>query len=304
MVSIVLPTYNGEKYIRESIQSVLKQTYADWELIVVDDCSQDSTNHIITEYAEMDDRIKVFRNEKNLKLPQSLNIGFLKASGDYLTWTSDDNLYKPEALEKLLNVLQRNADCGLVFSRMEYIDAAGRLIGLSDTPKNVKELYYHNIVGASFMYTRKEYKQIGDYNAGKFLMEDYDYWLRVARFFQVEYLPDVLYQYRQHEGSLTERRNKQVLDGKVKLLEEELALTVLERDIRRMVYKELAEALFSLGRYDEMKRYLLKMKDISGNISDVRNAVRISYIVGPCLSNVMKKLMRRSSRRVRDQAKE
>ena len=293
MVSIVLPTYNGEKYIRESIQSIINQTYMEWELLVIDDCSQDSTNSIVAEYVEKDKRIRLFKNEQNLRLPASLNAGFSKASGDYLTWTSDDNLYKPDALEKMLDVLQRDEKCGLVFSRMEYMDREGTWKGLSYAPKNVRELCYHNIVGASFMYTRKVYEQIGDYDTGKFLMEDYDYWLRIAKSYAIKYFPEVLYQYRQHRGSLTETRNRQVLEGKVKLLEEELTLNEFESDILRMIYKELAEALFSLDRYTEMKMYLLKMKSISKNMSDVRKAVCISYVLGPTLSAVMKKVFKR-----------
>lgn len=296
MVSIVLPTYNGEKYINKSIQSVIRQTYPNWELIVIDDCSTDSTNVIVAGYAEKDSRIQLFRNCKNLRLPESLNIGFSKATGDYLTWTSDDNLYKPDAIEKLLRTLQNNENCGLVFSRMENIDAEGNVKGISYAPSDVNELFYHNIIGASFMYTRKVYEKIGDYNTEKFLMEDYDYWLRIARCNTIEYLPEVLYQYRQHAGSLTETRNRQVLEGKIKLLKEELLLNDFDSSILRMIYKELAEALFSLDRYAEMKEYLIKMKNISPDMSDVRKAVRISNIIGPTLSAAMKKAAKRNKR--------
>ena len=104
-VSIVLPTYNGEKYIKESIESILSQTLTDWELIIVNDCSKDTTASIISEYASEDDRIKIITNEQNQKLPESLNIGFRQACGEYLTWTSDDNMYKPQALKTMRNVL-------------------------------------------------------------------------------------------------------------------------------------------------------------------------------------------------------
>lgn len=293
MVSIVLPTYNGEKYIRKSIESVINQTYIDWELIVIDDCSTDSTNCIVAEYAGKDDRIKLYKNDRNLRLPGSLNVGFSNASGEYLTWTSDDNIYKTNAIEKMLDILQKNKDCGLVFSRMENIDADGVVKDLSYVPERVEELYYRNIVGASFMYTREVYKEIGDYDPEKFLMEDYDYWLRIMRLYTVKYIPEVLYQYRQHGNSLTETRNRQVLEGKVKLLKSELVQMNFESTILRMIYKELAEALFSLDRYDEMKKYLLQMKCISSNMNDVRKAVRISFVLGPTLSAIMKKLIKR-----------
>ena len=101
-ISVILPSYNGERYLAQSIQSVIDQTETDWELIIVNDCSTDSTLEIATKFAKIDRRIKVISNEKNSKLPASLNEGFRRAKGKYLTWTSDDNYYKPDALKKLL----------------------------------------------------------------------------------------------------------------------------------------------------------------------------------------------------------
>ncbi len=293
IVSIILPTYNGEKYICDSINSVINQTYTDWELIVIDDCSTDSTYQLVQEYAQRDNRIKLFRNEKNLKLPATLNVGFSKATGKFLTWTSDDNLYMENAIERMVALLQSNKQLALVFSRMENIDFKGDSLGLTDIPESEQEIFYHNIVGASFMYTRTIYEEIGGYDTNKFLMEDYDYWLRISRKAEIKYIPDVLYKYRQHLGSLTESRNRQVLEGKVKILEEQLNVMELKENIMRMVYKELAEALFSLDRYDEMKSYLNKMKEISGNMKGVRIAVRISYYIGSKLSTVMKRILKK-----------
>ena len=102
LVSIVLPVYNGEKYLRESLDSILAQTMEDWELIAVDDCSKDATPQILADYAASDSRIRVMRNAENQRLPRSLNIGFAEARGEFLTWTSDDNAYAPEALHETL----------------------------------------------------------------------------------------------------------------------------------------------------------------------------------------------------------
>jgi len=103
LISIVLPVYNGARFLRESIDSVLNQTYTNWELLILDDCSTDETPSIAQEYAEKDSRIFYYRNERNLRLPGNLNRGFSLAKGDYLTWTSDDNRYRPTALEKMLH---------------------------------------------------------------------------------------------------------------------------------------------------------------------------------------------------------
>ena len=109
-ISIILPTYNGQLYIREAIESVIKQIFKDWELIIVDDCSSDNTLDIIKEYEKLDSRIRVIHNEVNKKLPASLNIGFSYAKGEYFTWTSDDNLYLPSALYRMNLYLDENPD--------------------------------------------------------------------------------------------------------------------------------------------------------------------------------------------------
>src|SRR5687768_16352258 len=102
LVSIVLPTYNGCRYLCESIDSCRKQTYPHWELILVDDCSTDDTPRIMAEAVRSDARIRSVRHETNKKLPSGLNTGFRLAKGDYLTWTSDDNCYRPEALAEMV----------------------------------------------------------------------------------------------------------------------------------------------------------------------------------------------------------
>ena len=84
------PVYNGANHIADSINSIINQTYQNWELIVVNDCSTDNTLEICSELSEKDSRIRVISNKKNLKLPNTLNAGFDAATGDYYTWTSDD----------------------------------------------------------------------------------------------------------------------------------------------------------------------------------------------------------------------
>jgi len=211
MVSIVLPTYNGEKYIRESIDSILKQTYQNWELIVVDDCSTDSTLQIVREYAKNDFRIKVIHNEVNQKLPSSLNIGFDASVGKYLTWTSDDNIYLPEAIEKMREYLVENADMHMVCADMKVIDEENKLEGYTTVSYQQDLMYSGNYVGACFMYERDVMEQIGKYDADMFLVEDYDYWLRILRHYGViGNINQVLYQYRMHGNSLTVTKQAQI----------------------------------------------------------------------------------------------
>lgn len=209
LVSIVLPVYNGEKYLRESIDSVLAQTYTNWELLILDDCSTDSSQQIAKEYVERDNRIHYFRNEHNLRLPRNLNRGFSLAQGEYLTWTSDDNRYKPEALERMVGALQGTPDAQFVFASCRIIDGEGKeveYITVSEGSK--KRIVGSNPVGACFMYTRKAYEEIGEYDPELTLVEDFDYWQRLYARFGAVTINDILYEYRWHDGALTSTMRK------------------------------------------------------------------------------------------------
>lgn len=213
LISIVLPVYNGEKYLRESIDSVLAQTYKNWELLIVDDCSTDSSAAIAKEYASKDRRIYYYLNEKNLRLPRNLNKGFRLAKGDYLTWTSDDNKFKPTALEKMYDALKNNQNAQFVFASCRVINSEGEEIEyIMVDDKRKKQIVGHNVVGACFMYTRKAYEEVGEYNPDFTLVEDYDYWQRIYAKFNAVAISDILYEYRWHDGALTSTMKKDVFN--------------------------------------------------------------------------------------------
>lgn len=217
MISIVLPVYNGEKYLRESLDSILKQTVSDWELIIVDDCSTDGSLKIAKEYAAKDSRIQVIHNEKNSKLPHSLNVGFATSKGEYLTWTSDDNRFLPKALGKMRDYLEQHPDIPLMCARMYTIDNEGERLASKAFPNaefppfDSGSLFSWCSIGACFMYRRCVLEDIGEYDEALFGTEDYDYWLRIYEHYnKIGYIPDFLYEYRYHEKSLTMAQNDMV----------------------------------------------------------------------------------------------
>lgn len=204
LISIILPVYNGEKYLSESVDSILSQTYKTWELIIVDDGSTDNTASIAQQFAKRDSRIKYFRNEHNLRLPRSLNKGFSLASGQYLTWTSDDNLYYSKALEVMLTALKNSPSAQFAFCNYDIIDENGKLVLTQRIPNDYdNQIVGNNIVGACFLYTRLVYEKIGDYQHGRLLVEDFDYWQRIFAKYAVAPVYQTLYQYRIHSSSLT-----------------------------------------------------------------------------------------------------
>lgn len=210
LVSIVLPTYNGSRYLREAIDSCLAQTYSHWELILVDDCSSDATPQIIAEYVARDPRIRSLHHPTNRKLPAALNTGHAAARGHYLTWTSDDNRFLSRALEEMVGFLEQHPPIGMVYADCVVIDEQGRYV--SPYPAQpASSLAYQNTLGPCFLYRRSVYQAIGEYDRDLFLAEDYDYWLRVYRQFEMAPLPMVLYEYRMHGHSLTSTSKRAAL---------------------------------------------------------------------------------------------
>ncbi len=202
-VSIVLPTYNGSKYIRQSIDSCLNQTFKDFELIIIDDCSTDNTSEIIKSYT--DPRIRYIRNQQNQRLPRSLNIGFEQARGKYLTWTSDDNIYAAQAIEKMLNFLVEH-QYEFVFCDYYTFDYDNLQQATLVRLPSIVAFDKINPIRACFLYTRNVKEVTGDYDPEKELGEDYEYWIRVSLKFTMNHYSEPLYYYRVHKAQLYSSR--------------------------------------------------------------------------------------------------
>ena len=216
-VSIVLPTFNGMRYLRESIASCLRQTHRNLELIIVDDGSTAPVESLVREF--QDPRIIFVRHERNLGLPSSLNTGFAHSSGDLCTWTSDDNTYLPVALEHMVRFIQTYPDVDFVYAESFRVDDNGRVDAhevLRTRPP--ESLVSDNYIGACFLYKRAVYETVGNYDVNAELAEDYDYWLRVARRFTMQRLFRRLYCYRFHDASLTSTRGRQEVVRRVEAI--------------------------------------------------------------------------------------
>lgn len=200
-VSIVLPTYNGARYIRAALDSTLAQTYPNLEVIVVDGGSKDGTLEILASY--QDPRLSLVHQPANTgRLPGALNLGFQRASGDYLTWMQDDDLYEPAAIETLVNYLHNHPHVDMVYSDYWWIDEHGEKLRLEVVPPP-SELRVRNCIGHFFMYRRSVQNSIGMYDPAYFMAEDYEYWLRVSLKHTMQPVAYPRYRYRAHPGSLT-----------------------------------------------------------------------------------------------------
>lgn len=199
IISCILPVYNGEKYLQESIDSVIAQIFTDWELIIINDGSTDGTEGIVD--AQEDPRIRVYHNEKNRKLPATLNRGFLMARGQYYTWTSHDNRYLPNAFETYYNkIFMTTAD--VVYSDCHLINGNGERFAHKPAAP-ISQLPYSNVVHASFLFRPWIWSILGGYDESLFRAEDWDFWIRAYRAgMKFKEIPVALYEYRVHDGML------------------------------------------------------------------------------------------------------
>jgi glycosyltransferase involved in cell wall biosynthesis len=208
-VSIVMPVYNGQTYLKSAINSVLQQSFSDFELICVDDGSTDRSPQILAQMAKRDSRIRVVTQEQNAGLPAALNRGFAEAIGQLHSWTSDDNMLRPHMLETLVRAMQDRQDSDIVYAGYTVIDAKGRFIRYQP-PASPEERLFTNPVGAAFLYRSNVTRTLGGYDETLSGAEDYDFWLRAARHFTMTPIHQDLYLYRRHAASMTDTRMKRI----------------------------------------------------------------------------------------------
>ncbi len=217
-VSIILPTYNRKKFLAASLESCIRQTELGLEIIVVDDASSDETSKYLEEMAKQYASVKVLRHEVNQGLPTSLNDGLSLARGEFLTWTSDDNLYESNAIASLLSEI-KNSEADIVYTDISLIDDHGNPVGRQNS-RDSRFLFLTNIIGACFLFRRRVWDTVGPYRAEVSLIEDYDFWLRAkAAGFGFKHVSGCFYQYRLHSNSLTEQKKYSLYLSLQKVLE-------------------------------------------------------------------------------------
>lgn len=203
LVSIIMPSYNTAKYIEESIKSVLVQTYTNWELIIVDDCSTDNTDEIVRSFLS-DDRIKYFKHEKNSGAAVSRNKALREAKGKWIAFLDSDDLWLPEKLERQIAFMKAN-DYKFSYTDYEELDKNSTSLNiLVSGPKKVtkKGMYRYCWVGClTVMYDAEQIGliQIKDIKKNN----DYAMWLQVSKKANCYRLPECLSFYIKHEGSIS-----------------------------------------------------------------------------------------------------
>ena len=217
LVSIIVPVFNGEKYIRECLDSVVNQCYRRTEIIVMDDASTDSTAALISLYR---DRVTYYRQPQNRGQFANVNGGIAKAHGEYITVFHADDIYMPNIVEREVAFLQRYPRAGAVFCLDVFIDALGREYGRLEIPPEVRGerpieypvilnalLKYKNrfLVGPSAMVRASVYQEVGFYRGEEYgIASDLEMWVRIAQKYSIGILDEHLMCYRHGHGNSTQ----------------------------------------------------------------------------------------------------
>ena len=219
-ISAIMSVYNGEAYLKEAIESVINQTFRNWELIIINDCSTDSTGEILTDFALRDNRIKVHTNEVNLKLPASLNKAISLCSGKYIARMDADDICLPDRFEKQYKFMEENSDVALSSCRFMTVKngvyASGGAGGRCDNEALRAMLLVANPILHPGVIAKAEVMKKLNYDTTLTCTEDLELWTRMVMENQkIQILPECLLIYRLHDKQITsttlDRQHTEVL---------------------------------------------------------------------------------------------
>lgn len=220
LISIVTASYNYENYIKETIESVLNQTYTNWELIIVDDGSKDNSVEVIKSYCEKDNRIKLYQHEGGINkgLIETVKLGVEKAQGEWITFLESDDTIVPEYLEKKVKVMNEHPEVKFIFNdvnlfgseeRIRFYDyhfsIVKKLLLDNPYPKDIFPYFQeHNLVATFSVVTmKKELLENLDFNSPIKALLDYYLWIQVASKTKLYYIDEQLTNWRMHDSYIT-----------------------------------------------------------------------------------------------------
>lgn len=201
LVSIVTPLYNSEKFIKETIESVLSQTYTNWEMLIVNDCSKDNGASIVEKYSKKDKRIKLFNNKKNMGVSFTRNKAINLSQGKYIAFLDSDDLWHKEKLKKQIKMMEEK-NISLSYTAYTKMNEDGSLRGKIEVPEkvNYKKLLKGNIMGCLTVIARKDILKDSYFRQTK--QEDYILWLELLKKVEFSYgIQESLAFYRVLENS-------------------------------------------------------------------------------------------------------
>jgi len=224
-ISIITASYNYAQYIEEAINSVISQSYQDWELIVVDDCSSDNSVEIIKSYCEKDSRIKLFQNDKNKGLKETILLALSHATGDWVSFLESDDVFSPDNLSKKVEIIEKNPEVKLIFNKVNFLwqgrekfqsgifEKTQRDLAKMTFPRNMfKDFYINNrILTFSCVMVEANILKTANFNSPVDALLDWWLWIHLAYKNKFYYIDKELTSWRLHEQSYVQTGKKPIL---------------------------------------------------------------------------------------------
>lgn len=267
-LTVFTPVYNCQEYIQETIDSVLNQTFTDFEYLIVDDCSTDNTVELIEQYS--DPRIRLIKNETNKGISYNRNIGIEESKGIYLAMLDGDDIALPTRLEKQVLFLERNNDFGIVGTGVINMDSKG--IALEDDIQfNIPDeqipsrMLFNNYVYTSSVMLRKAF--IGElrFSLDYIVAEDYELWIQLIRKCNIGHVREKLIKYRIHDSSISNQKKQLMTDTEVSIINKQL------KELNCSLNENEFKTFYALSK-EEFEAYFDKFHEIDNLISKLNTA--------------------------------
>lgn len=267
-ISIVTASYNYENYIKETIKSVLNQTYQDWELIIIDDCSSDNSVNVIKSF--QDDRIKLFVNKQNLGLAKTLKLGIEKATGDWIVFLESDDLITSDYLAKKVQIIQKHKNINLIFNDCEFFgdtdrvndfNTALRKTRLNNSQRKYPSNMFYNFYLSNKIFTfsavmakRNDLLKL-DFTPPIDSLLDWWLWIQLAYIGKFYYIQDKLTKWRLHKKSyITKYKNSTPYELQIKAY---FKLFKKNNDIKILLFIPFAQIIWYLQQIKKNVKKLI-----------------------------------------------
>ncbi len=220
-ISVIMPNYNCEKYIWEAIESILNQSFTDFEFIIIDDWSTDNSWNIIEEYAKKDERIIALKNDKNLKICATLNKWLELAKWEYIARMDSDDISLFDRFEKQINILENNKNIWICWTNCVFINEAWNKWNIKLYPEKdieiKKNIWNRNpILHPSVMFKKECYKNFWWYDENFLYAEDLELWIRFWQKIEFYNIQENLLKYRIFWGNSTLKKQKLMIKNTLK----------------------------------------------------------------------------------------
>jgi glycosyltransferase involved in cell wall biosynthesis len=266
LVTVFMAVFNGEHYLTEAINSVLNQTFADFELLVIDDGSTDDSTAIIGKFN--DPRIRLLRNDANIGIFKTRNRGIREARGRYFATLDADDIACPDRLDKQVRFMEDHPGCMVCGGMARFIDAQSKVTGNFVPPAGMNLLPAYLFFACCFINSatiiRTEIFRDYGYNDGFEIAEDYDLFNRIAERYPVANISDFVVYYRVHGSNITSRKVQAKLDGEYKVIRYNLQRIGIDANAQTVELHHLfISKRFALSAWGlkELEAHLLRLKE-------------------------------------------